>query len=323
MSSLRDWVVRLDPRRVGLGWRAGRAVDREELTGMQVHAIDELKLLTGRLLANQVRATAKNFREAEFKVCSQFGDDGIIQYLIARLDIPHALSTFVEFGVQDYSESNTRFLLLNDNWRGLVMDGDEGNMESLKARDMYWRHDLTALWRWIDRDNINAILQESGFSGPIGILSIDIDGNDYWVWQRIEVVQPVIVIAEYNSVFGARQAVTVPYDPAFNRTKAHYSNLYWGASLSALASLAHSKGFAFVGSNLAGNNAYFVHESYLGRGDIVALTPEQGYVESRFRESRDERGRLTYLGGAARRQMIAGMPVYDVERDAIVALGVE
>ena len=115
----------------------------------------------------------------------------------------------------------------------------------------------------------------------------------------------------------------MPYDPIFSRTKAHYWNLYWGASLSALAGLARSKGYAFVGSNLAGNNAYFVHESYLGRGGIVAVTPEQGYVESRFRESRDEGGRLTYLGGTARRQTIAGMPVYDVERDAIVALGAE
>jgi len=212
---------------------------------------------------------------------------------------------------------------LNDNWRGLVMDGDEGNIESLKTRDIYWRHDLTALCRWIDRDNIDAILKESGFAGAIGILSIDIDGNDYWVWQRITAVQPIIVIAEYNSVFGARQAVTVPYDPAFNRTKAHYSNLYWGASLPALASLAQRRGYAFVGSNQAGNNAYFVHESYIGRGGIVAITPEQGYVESRFRESRDERGRLTYVGGAARRQVIAGMPVYDVERDAVVALGAE
>ena len=290
---------------------------------MQAYSNDELKLLTGRVLANQVRATAKSFRDAEFKVFSQFGDDGIIQYLIGRLEIPAELSTFVEFGVQDYSESNTRFLLLNDNWRGLVMDGDEGSMESLKGRDLYWRHDLTALCRWIDRDNINAVLQDSGFSGPIGILSIDIDGNDYWVWQRIDVVQPIIVIVEYNSVFGARQAITVPYDPAFNRTKAHYSNLYWGASLPALESLAKRKGYAFVGSNLAGNNAYFVREGYIGRGGIVAITAEQGYVESRFRESRDEQGRLTYVGGAARRRMIAGMPVYDVEQDAVVALGAE
>jgi hypothetical protein len=284
--------------------------------------MEDIKLLTGRLLANHVRASAKSFREAEFKVFSQFGDDGIIQYLISRLEIPRELSSFVEFGVQDYSESNTRFLLLNDNWRGLVMDGDEGNIKSIKVRDIYWRHDLTALCRWIDRDNINGILEESGFSGSIGILSIDIDGNDYWVWQRIEAVKPVIVIVEYNSVFGARQAITVPYDPAFNRTIAHYSNLYWGASLPALVSLGRRKGYALVGSNLAGNNAYFVHESYLGRGAVV-LTAERGHVESRFRESRDERGQLTYLGGAARRRMIAGMPVYDVERDTVIALPAE
>ncbi|HLG83160.1 MAG TPA: hypothetical protein VKY22_19260 [Bradyrhizobium sp.] len=290
---------------------------------MHAGNVDELKLLTGRLLANQVRASARNFREAEFKVFSQFGDDGIIQYLVARLEIPQELTSFVEFGVQDYSESNTRFLLLNDNWRGLVMDGDKANIESITARDMYWRHDLTALCRWIDRDNIDGILKESGLAGRIGILSIDIDGNDYWVWQRIEAVQPVIVIAEYNSVFGATDAVTVPYDPAFHRTKAHFSNLYWGASLPALVRLGQSKGYAFVGSNLAGNNAYFVAERYIGRGGIVAMTAQQGYVESRFRESRDERGQLTYVGGAARRRMIAGMPVYDVERDAVVALSAE
>lgn len=285
--------------------------------------MEDLKLLTGRLLANQVRASARSFREAEFKVFSQFGDDGIIQYLIAHLEIPPELSTFVEFGVQDYSESNTRFLLINDNWRGLVMDGDKQSIESIKARDMYWRHDLSALCRWIDRDNIDQILRESGFSGEIGILSIDIDGNDYWVWQRIDAVRPVVVIAEYNSVFGARRAITVPYDPAFNRTKAHYSNLYWGASLAALAYVGRAKGYAFVGSNLAGNNAYFVREDYLGRGGIVAIGPEQGYVESRFRESRNQQGHLTYLGGAARRRTIAEMPVYDVELDSVITLGTE
>jgi hypothetical protein len=285
--------------------------------------LEALKLLTGRLLANEVRTSARSFREAEFKVFSQFGDDGIIQYLIARLDIPPELSTFVEFGVQDYSESNTRFLLMNDNWRGLVMDGDKQSIESIKARDMYWRHDLSALCQWIDRDNINSILEQSGFAGNIGILSIDIDGNDYWVWQRIEAVRPIVVIAEYNSVFGAQRAITVPYDPAFNRTKAHYSNLYWGASLAALAHVGRSKGYAFIGSNLAGNNAYFVHESYLGRGGIVAVTAQKGYVESRFRESRDQQGRLTHLGGEARRRMIAEMPVYDVERDSVVMLGTE
>lgn len=283
--------------------------------------MEEVKLLAGRVLAHHARTTARNLREAEFKVFSQFGDDGIIQFLLARLGISPDLFNFVEFGVQDYSESNTRFLLLNDNWRGLVMDGDQQNVERIKNSDLYWRHDLTALCRWIDRDNINSILKEGGFGGEIGLLSIDIDGNDYWVWERIEMVNPVIVIAEYNSVFGARRALTVPYDPKFNRTAAHYSNLYWGASLAAFVLLAERKGYAFVGSNLAGNNAYFVRASHLGAAGVDAVTAEQGYVESRFRESRDRQGRLTYLGGSARLQAIAEMPVYDIDHGAIVPLG--
>lgn len=281
---------------------------------------DQLKLMTGKLLTHHVRTKARNFRDAEFKVFSQFGDDGIIQYLIARLEIPQALEIFVEFGVQDYSEANTLFLLLNDNWRGLVMDGDKKFIEAIKTRDMYWRHDLTALCHWINRDNIDTLLREAGFCDEIGILSIDIDGNDYWVWERIEVVKPVIVIVEYNSVFGSTHAVTIPYDPAFNRTHSHHSNLYWGASLKALISLGRRKGYSFVGSNLAGNNAYFVRDDYIGRGGIMMVSAEQGYAESKFRESRDEYGQLTYIGGAARLQTIVGMPVFDIERNQVVPL---
>jgi hypothetical protein len=295
--------------------------DEENRNARTSEIVDDVKLLTGRLLAHHARTTARNLREAEFKVFSQFGDDGIIQFLIARLGISRELSSFVEFGVQDYSESNTRFLLLNDNWRGLVMDSDPQNIERIKGSTLYWRQDLTALCRWIDRDNINSILKDSGFGGEIGLLSIDIDGNDYWVWERIEVVDPVIVIAEFNSVFGARRALTVPYDPKFDRTAAHYSNLYWGASVAALALLAQRKGYAFVGCNLAGNNAYFVRADHISAGGVDAITVEEGYVESRFRESRDRKGQLTYLGGATRLQAIAEMPVYDIERDAIVTLG--
>jgi hypothetical protein len=270
--------------------------------------MEDVKLLAGRLLSQHARTTARNFRESEFKVFSQFGDDGIIQFFISRLGIGRNLS-------------NTLFLLLNDNWRGLVMDGDSQNIERIKSRDLYWRNDLSALCRWIDRDNINAILKDSGFHGEIGLLSIDIDGNDYWVWERIEVVNPVIVIAEYNSVFGARRAIAVPYDPKFHRTAAHYSNLYWGASLPALVLLAQRKGYAFVGCNLAGNNAYFVRSSHIGAGGVEAISVEEGYVESRFRESRDRQGRLTYLGGKARLEAIAEMPIYDIERGLTVPLG--
>jgi hypothetical protein len=289
------------------------------LDGLREQII-ECKLLTARVLINQMRAAGKLGRisEAEFKVFSQFGDDGIIQYLIHRIQIPPDRQTFIEFGVQDYQESNTRFLLVNDNWRGLIFDAEQTNVDKIIQSHDYWRHDLTAVAAFIDRDNVNDLFVRHGFSGEIGLLSIDIDGNDYWVWERIEAVNPIIVVAEYNSTFGAQHAVTIPYDPTFQRGRAHYSNLYWGASLKALCLLAERKGYAFVGSNSAGNNAYFVRLDKLGC--IEPISVEEGYVDARFRESRNARGELTYLRGRARLQEISGMELFDVERAEVIQI---
>lgn len=281
----------------------------------------ESKMLTAKVLVNQIatQGTLPDIRDAEFKVFSQFGEDGILQYLIRQTRIPYELNTFVEFGVETYAEANTRFLLANDNWRGLVMDGSEDNIARVKESPIYWRHALTAVAAFIDAENINRLIADAGFAGEIGILSVDIDGNDYWVWDRINVVSPVIVVVEYNSVFGPDLAVTVPYDPTFVRGKAHHTNLYWGCSLRALQLLGDRKGYALVGSNNAGNNAFFVRRDCLH--DLKETSAESAYVESRFRESRDAMGSLTFLSGRARFEAISSLPVYDVEKDIVVSLG--
>lgn len=275
-------------------------------------------LLIGRGLANQVCAGGiyQDLHQAEFKVFSQFGDDGILQYLIDQVK-PES-HTFIEFGVQDYFESNTRFLLMNNNWRGLIIDGDRQAMAALKLQDYYWRNDLTAVGEFITRDNINQLFTQNGFSGEIGLLSVDIDGNDYWVWESIDSVNPLIVVVEYNSVFGPKHAVSVPYDPAFVRTKAHYSNLFWGASLKAFDSLARKKGYVFVGCNSAGNNAYFIRKDRVGKIPVVSV--EDGYVESHFRESRDAEGNLTFLRGSQRFEAIQEMQVVDVTTGSLIPL---
>jgi hypothetical protein len=281
--------------------------------------VEQSRLLTARLLVAQQRSQPRLDRlsDAEFKVFSQFGDDGIIQYLVRLLEpLEHR---FIEFGVQDYSESNTRFLLLNDNWRGLVIDGSPRHVEHIRSQEYFWRHDLAAVSAFVDRDNVNALFRDHGFAGPLGLLSVDIDGNDYWVWEAIDAVEPAVVVCEYNAVFGASRAVTVPYQPSFQRTRAHYSNLYWGASLQALCLLARRKGLAFVGANSAGNNAYFVRRDRLG--PLRALSSEEGFVDSRFRESRDREGRLTFLSGSARLAAIAEMEVVDVESGRTIRLG--
>jgi len=279
--------------------------------------IDTVRVLAAQRLIQRIQSgKTSSLREAEFKVFSQFGDDGIIQYLIHRLAaLP---DSFIEFGVENYRESNTRFLLLNNNWRGLVFDGNQKAIDCIQRDETYWRHTLTAQCAWITRDNINDLLCQTDLGGEIGLLSIDIDGNDYWVWEKIDAVDPVITIVEYNSVFGRDLAITIPYDEGFVRHKAHYSGQFWGASLSALELLGKRKGYYLIGCNSAGNNAYFVRNNRIG--GLPVLAAQEAFVDARWRDSRDKSGRLTYLTGPERFQAIAGLEVYDLRQNKVVPL---
>jgi len=261
------------------------------------------------------KLSPKRLEEVEFRVYSQFGDDGIIYFLLSKIQ-PKS-RTFIEFGVQDYSEANTRYLLESKNWSGLVLDGDLRAMADLRRQEIYWRQDLTAIGAFITRENINQLLTHGGFEGEIGLLSIDIDGMDYWVWEAIDIVNPSLVVAEYNSLFGGKNAITVPYQPGFRRQNAHWSCLYWGASLAALDHLADLKGYSLVGCNSAGNNAYFVRNDCLGLVGLPRLSPKEAFVDSKFRESRDQSGQFTFLRGEQRFSLISKLDVVDVKTGMI------
>ncbi len=221
------------------------------LVNLRTH-LENQSLLLGKSLAENIKHKKKitNLSEVEFKVFSQWGDDGIIQWLVNNISFPN--KTFIEFGVEDYRESNTRFLLMHDNWSGLVMDGSKSQVKKITGSEYYYLYELTAKCAFITKENINELLLTSKFGEEVGILSIDLDGNDYWIWKEIDVIKPVLVILEYNSVFGLDRSITIPYDKGFFRTKAHHSNLYWGASLKALYDLGKQKGYSFIGCNSAG-----------------------------------------------------------------------
>ncbi len=273
---------------------------------------DELKINIGSLhseLISQKRAYDK-LSDLEFRVFSQFGDDGIIQYLIKKIDIP--IKSFIEFGVEDYFESNTRFLLQNNNWSGFVMDGSTEHISKLRSSYFFWRHDLEAKSIFITKENIVGLLEPYVKKwGSVGILHIDLDGNDYWIWRELN-FRPVILIMEYNSTFGSERSITVPYDSSFNRTDAHFSNLYWGSSLKALYDLSLSRGYKFIGCNSAGNNAYFILEEYINNS-LKPVSLSEGFVASKFRESRNELGDLTYLNNIDRIEEIRGLTVVNTE----------
>ena len=263
----------------------------------------QAKLISDR----QLEVGITQLQNAEFRVFSQWGEDGILNWLTSR--IPNINKSFVEFGVQNYRESNTRYLLIAQNWRGLVIDGSMKHIESIRSQDVYWRQDLEAKCAFIDKDNINTIIAESGFKGDIGLLSIDIDGNDYWVWQAIESVSPAIVICEYNAALGDLLSLTIPYVADFNRTRAHYSNLYFGASIQALVHLGLSKGYVFIGTNSAGCNAFFVRQDHAPA--VTKQLDDFLAYPSLFREARGKNGRLSFVGGKTRQAIIGNLPFVD------------
>jgi len=271
---------------------------------------ETMAILLGGLHAQRVRSLPANTptSEVEFSVFSQAGEDGIIQFLLAH--IPNIPKTFIEFGVETYIESSTRFLLRHDFWRGLVLDGEEAFIEYIKRDKVAWTFDLTVVQAFITKDNLNDLFREAGFSGDLGILSIDIDGNDYWIWDAVTEVNPTMIICEYNATFGAKHAVTVPYKADFSRTKEHFSDLYYGASLPALCHLAEQKGYELVACNRMRHNAFFVRKDS-GHGlPVLPLTDD--LVNAPYRNSRNEAGELTFLRGDDRLKVMQDCLVYDI-----------
>lgn len=273
--------------------------------------VDKNLFLNGQIASQNFQKIEKlgELADASFSVSSQFGEDGLIEWLVQNLNIEE--TSFIEFGVETFKEANCRFLMENRNWRGLVFDGSTENIEVLKKQSFYWKYDLTAQDRFITSENINDLIKTAGFAGELGLLSVDIDGVDYWVMDAISCVNPQILILEYNGVFGDLRPITVPYKNNFERHKAHYSGLYYGASLKAMQDLAEQRGYKFVGTPRTGLNAFFVRndlaDKVLSKLDNVTDYP------SRYREARDENFNLSYLRGADRFKALENCTVINTQ----------
>jgi len=249
----------------------------------------EIKRLLGEIALRKERET-NNINDYELKIFSQFGEDGIIDYLIKSLKIEE--KNFIEFGVENYEEANTRFLLESRNWSGLIFDSSKEHINFIKGKNYYWRQNLIAKCEFITSENINSLIQEHNGDREVGLLSIDVDGNDYWIWKAINGIIPKIVVIEYNARLGKKKSIVTPYKKDFNRIKEHHSSIYFGASLIAIYKLAKEKNYSLVGTNINGSNAFCVHNDVLKNSNIKSLSPEQCFHKNSFNELRDEKGNI-------------------------------
>jgi hypothetical protein len=252
-----------------------------------------------------------SLEEAECKIFSQNGEDGIINYLVKKLKINNP--SFVEIGVGDYSEANTRLLYERFHSKGLIFDVIDDFENKVKKNINYWKGDIRAIQKNINSDNFNSLLS-ANCKFDIDIFSIDIDGVDYWIIEKLQKKISKIFIAEYNANFGSELEITVPNLKNFSRTNYHHSNLCYGMSLKSLIKLMQTKGYYFIGTNQLKNNAFFINDIY--KKDVffpnIVLKNLDYYVDCNIRESRDKDNNLNFLTGKDKLKNIKDCLVVDL-----------
>ena len=254
-----------------------------------------------------------NIWDMEFKVYSQWGEDGILSFLCDELEI--SKPRMIEFGAGDFTECNSRFLAKYRNASVVLVDARKDLLDSVSNTDLKWQTSIHGMSDWITPNNVNQLARHAiELIGDIDVVSLDLDGNDYWVAEALNFEGTRIVVVEYNPIFGGARSVTVPRNDFFDRTEAHFSNLYYGASLKAFIELFSRKGFDFVGTNRVGNNAFFVAKKYTNQLSLVIpdISNLARYVDWRVRESRNEKGELTFLSKEEGSKLISHLPLLEV-----------
>jgi len=207
------------------------------------------------------RLTARRFR-----LSSQNQEDGLTLALLNEVGATDR--RFVEIG-SGLSGGNSGFLARECGWSGLMVDGHADHMVQVGRRFPTAK----AVAAWVTRENINELIASNGFGGEVDLFSLDLDGNDCWIWEAMSACSPRVVVLEYNSMFGPDRSVTIPYDPTFDRHRHHTT--YYGASLTALTRVSARKGYRLVAVEPAGVNAFFLRNDLAPR--IPACEPRRAF----------------------------------------------
>ena len=270
--------------------------------------------LQGKILENQNLKKEKinDLGEIEFSVFSQFGEDGIISWLSNQ--IPDIKKIFLEIGTQDYWESNTRYLLKSQQWKGYIIEGSKEYVQKIKKQSIYWQNNLTAINEFITEENINEIIKNNVKETNLGLFSLDIDGNDYWILKKLELTSDIVVL-EYNPIFGDIYKLSIIYESDFDRNKKHFSNTYFGCSIQAIINLMERKNYVFLGTNTHGMNAFFVNKNKYHHlkdkiANIIIFPPK-------IREARNNEGKLNFKNIKENLNIIKNFEVYDIDENKI------
>ena len=232
------------------------------------------------ILAGDKYSHQKNLNKYEFQVFSQCGQDGIIAEIFRRIGVTNKY--FVEFGVGAGGgmQNNSMYLLIQE-WSGLWIDGSKSHCLNIKNKlnNFLTSNKLVLENEYVMKENIESIFLKNAIPSEFDLLSIDIDGNDYYIWEAITNYNPRVVVIEYNSYFPSEVSWKVEYDP---KRVWDESSIEFGASLKALTNLAISKGYVLVACELTGNDAFFVRKDCVSDLFQIPNTPTFLYEPMRY-----------------------------------------
>lgn len=217
---------------------------------------------------------AAGFSQYEYGLLSQNGEDGIVRFIFSEIGFESR--KLVEFGF-GATQCNSLRLILKENFQGLLMDGSGENCDLFnRAARGRGLGGVEAHRTFLTRETLNPTITEHGISGDIDFLSLDVDGNDYWLWEALDCVSPRLVCIEYNAGIGPDLSWTVAYDPAFERYAKHPSGFFHGASLKALETLGQRKRYRLTGCDSTGTNAFFLRDD-IAAPALPTLTASEAY----------------------------------------------
>jgi hypothetical protein len=255
----------------------------ESLRSEMVHQLSETHrlqiedYLQKNLYNNPKYVSPKRLNRFEYSTFSQFGEDGIIAEIFNRIKTTNRY--FIEFGVENGEECNTTNLLLQG-WKGLWIEGNNDHVETIKRtlKKYIEEEQLNILHAFITAENIEELFYKGGSPAEPDLLSIDIDRNDYHVWNAINKYRPRVIVIEYNSIYRPGHSFVVPYDP-----KAVWDgSSHFGASLQSFYELGLKKGYKLVACTHSGVNAFFVREDLVADHFEQPFTPETHYEPARY-----------------------------------------
>lgn len=243
----------------------------------QILAIEIERYISDNLHKNPRYLGNKRLNRHEEKIFSQFGEDGIISEIFRRIGT--ATKFCVEFGVGTGLENNTTSLI-TQGWRAVWF---EASADFARKCESELSNEIkSGLLRieplMLTVDNVQDAFANANVPEEFDVLSIDIDGNDLWLWKALSQYNPRVVVIEYNSTYPPPIEWVMPYDPFYSSN----TTSYHGASLVALENLGIEKGYSLVGCSFSGANAFFVRNDLIEQHFEEPFTAKNHYEPPRF-----------------------------------------